>query len=343
MYKMKKKIKRKYIAIGIALMLVSIMIQPVAAWGSIAHIAITNELKEKDDIPNQVIKYSEFTRGGAIGTDMFYFLPGYEDYSVLAHTENTADLSREMLRLADTGPRIFRDQKKAYAYGWLSHHADLIGHTEYVNIKVNKLPIHSHEEVELGVDANLAGEVQDSMVYVPYKLVQTAYKNTYQVKPPELATMIGATTLQQTVIYIERVLILAGAFDNLKSTYIDFNDFNEQKVYDNSILYSESAIKSPDDLENCNLYIGGCAKDPSTGVIVTSIFVSSSLNKAYQNKVDPDIRDAANELLRKGVIKVPVQDDKINEVLKVEEPVIIDKKAFDDAIAELIKKKKDKK
>jgi len=331
---MKEKIEKKCIAICIALMLVSIMIQPVAAWGDITHIAITNELEGAEDIPDQVKDYPKFTRGGAIGTDMFYFLPGYE-YSDLAHTTKTADLPREMLRLASTS-WIFKDQKKAYAYGWLSHHADLKGHTEYVNDQVNTYS-HSHEEVELGVDANLAGEVTDSTIYVPYTLVQTAYENTYNVKP-KLATIITATTIQQTVIYIERVLISAGAFDDLKVEIDDFGD-----AYKNSISYSESAIISPDKLQNCNLITGDCPEESQTSVVVTSMLVSSSLNKANQNKVNPDIHDAANELLKKGVIKVPVKVDKKNEVLKVGKPVIKDKKAFDDAIAELIKKKKDKK
>ena len=326
---MKNKIEKNCIAIGIALMLISIMIQPVAAWGVITHIAITNEL---NNVPDQVKEYPKFTRGGAIGTDMFYFLPGYE-YSDLAHTDKTADLPREMLRLASTS-WIFKDQKKAYAYGWLSHHADLKGHTEYVNGRVDP---YSHSEVELGVDANLGGEVTDSTIYVPYSLVQTAYKNTYNVKP-KLATIITATTIQQTVIYIERALISAGAFDDLKE---EFNDFDD--AYKESISYSESAINFPYELQNCNLITGDCPGKSQTSVVVTSMLVSSSLNKANKNKVDPDIHDAANKLLKKGVIEVPVKVDKKNEVLKVGKPVIKDKKAFDDAIAELTKKKKDKK
>lgn len=337
---MKNEIKEKSIAFSLALIVLSVMIQPVAAWGDITHLAIINDLN--GGVPDQVIKYPKFTRGGALGTDMFYFLPGYEYYSSLAHTKKTADLPREMLRLANTDSWIFRNQNKAYAYGWLSHHADLIGHTHYINIKVANPPYPLHEDVELGVDANLAYKVSDTTVSVSYGIVQRAYQNTYQVKP-ELATMISAATMQQTVLYIERVLILAGTFDDLKNTYNDFQDFNGENVYGESISYSKSAIQYPDRLQNLNLDTGVIANGPSTSGIAANVLVLSTLNKANPNKVDPDIRDAANKMLKNGVIEVPVQEDKINEVLNVERPVIKDKKAFDDAITELVIKKKGKK
>lgn len=335
---MREKIKEKSTAIGLDLIVIGVMIQPAAAWGLITHLAITTELN--GDVPDQVTKYPKFTIGGAVGADMFYFLPWYEDYSVLAHTKKTADLPREMLRLANTDSWIFRNQKKAYAYGWLSHHADLIGHTKYVNIKVMNPP--SHEDVELGVDANLADEVSDPSIYVPYGLVQKAYQNTYQVKP-ELATIISAATIEQVTLYIEKVLILAGTFDDLKNTYNDFRNFNGQDVYGESISYSKSAIQYPADLPNLNLYTGGSPENLLASGIVENELVSSALTKANHNKVDPDIRDTANKLLRNGVIEVPVQDDKINEILYVGKPVIKNKKAFDDAISELVIKKKGKK
>ncbi len=292
------KVKENSLAVGLALMLVGILMQPVAAWGGITHLAITTELNDDPyDIPDQVTSCLGYTKGGGAGPDMFYYLPGKEYYSVLAHTQQTADLPREMLKLAST------DQKKAYAYGWLSHYAsDIKGHTGYVNIKVNNPPYPSHEKVEIGVDANVVDEVPDLTFNVPYGLVQTAYINIYGTAPGQI-TIFSAAIVQQTAFYIERTLILAGAFDNLKNTYNDF-----WSVYEDSISDSESAIIDPSDLPNVNLYTG----ESLNSTMAAHMPVLSNLNKAKH--IDPDILDAANELLRKGAIEVPARDDKINEV-----------------------------
>lgn len=203
------KFKEIGLVAGLALMLIGILMQPVAAWGGITHLAITTALT---DGPKQVTAYPKYIKGGAEGPDMFDFLPSKENYSSLAHTSRTADLPREMLYLADT------DQKKAYAYGWFSHYAsDIKGHTIYLNNYPDK-----HLNVELGVDANIVAMYPDLTLNfnVPYGLVRTAYKNTYRdVQPPELLTIISATTVQQIAFYIERELILEGAFDDLKNTY----------------------------------------------------------------------------------------------------------------------------
>jgi len=319
------KFKEIGLVAGLALMLIGILIQPVAAWGGITHLAITTELTE---VPSQVTNYTKYSIGGAEGPDMFDFLSGKEYYSSLAHTCKTADLPRKMLNLSDT------DQKKAYAYGWFSHYAsDIKGHTGYINNYQNK-----HVEVELGVDANIVDKYPDLTLtfYVPYGLVRTAYKNTYpNVQPPGLLTIISATTVQQIVFYIEKELILEGAFDVLKKKYNGFDT-----AYQASINYSKDAINNPEPLLNCDLNTGVPCEYLTLNAVATRIQVSNKSNKAKH--IDPDILDTANKLLRKGVIEVPVQDDKINEVLEVREPVVKNKKAFDDAIAELVKKKKGK-
>lgn len=275
----------------------------------------------------------KYIKGGAEGPDMFDFLPSKENYSSLAHTSRTADLPREMLYLADT------DQKKAYAYGWFSHYAsDIKGHTIYLNNYPDK-----HLNVELGVDANIVAMYPDLTLNfnVPYGLVRTAYKNTYpDVQPPGLLTIISATTVQQIAFYIERELILEGAFDDLKNTYTYNGPNGFRTAYKNSISYSKYAINSPGSLPNCDLNTGYLCEYTTINAVATRIQVSNNLNNAKH--IDPDILDTANELLRKGVIEVPVQDDKINEVLEVGVPVVKNKKAFDDAIAELVKKKKGK-
>ncbi len=317
---MKNQIREKCIAVGLALMMLGVIMQPAAAWGEITHLAIASEL--------EVTAYPKYIRGGSVGTDMFYFYPGKECYSVLAHTTRTKDFSLNMLDLAGTV------QEGAYANGAISHHqSDLTGHTEYVN---NYPSLHT--DVEIGVDANVVFEKNPNLAFsVPYGLVRETYKNTYpEVIPPGRMTIFSATTVQATAIYIERFLILLGAFNDLKTEYDDFWD-----IYSDSIDESNSAINDPNSLPNDNLYIGGPAAEEPT-CSVTSLLVSSNLNKANHIKVDPDIRDTANELLRKGVIEVPTRDDKINQVLDLGEPIIKDKKAFDDAIAELVKKKKGK-
>lgn len=333
---MKNQIREKCIAIGLALMLIGVVIQPAAAWGSITHLAIASELSGVSGDP-------KYIRGGSVGIDMFYFLPGKECYSVLAHTSRTRTFSLNMLRSAST------DKEKAYAYGHISHHeSDVIGHTAYVNRVSDPSDPLGHAKVELGVDANVAFEKDPSLTFsVAYGPVQKAYRNTYsEIRPPGLITIISAATVQATALFIEEFLIRAGAFDDLKNTYTwdgydSFPGFGP--VYIASISESNSAIISPyapTSLPDVNLYTGfPAASEPTCSV--TSL-VSSNLNKANHIKVDPDIRDTANELLRKGVIEVPTRDDKINQVLDLGEPIVKDKKAFDDTIAELVKKKKGK-
>ncbi len=323
-----KKLKEKIISLSLALMLMGIVMQPVAAWGILTHEAITSQLK---GVPVSVTSNPGYTKGGGVGPDMFYFLPGKEYYSDWAHFQRTADLPREMLRLAATDK-----QKAAYAYGWLSHCAsDITGHRDYVNIKVSD-PTNSnpplHRDVEIGVDANLV-DVTGSTFYVPYGLVQAAYKNIYGNAPWQI-TIYSAAQAEQAALYVEKAAIKAGAYNDLKNTYNDFWD-----VYYNSISYSESVINNPSTLPNANLDTGQLL----TSLMVSSTSVSSSSNKANHGKIDPDTHNTADELLRNGVIEVPVQDDKINKVLLVGEPVIKDKKSFDDAIKKLVKIKQGKK
>ena len=320
-------IKEKTISISLALMLVGIIMQPVAAWGDLTHEAITSQL---ESVPVSVISNPGYTKGGGVGPDMFYFLPGKEYYSDWAHYQRTADLPREMLKLAVT------DKQKAYAYGWLSHCAsDITGHRDYVNIKVGG-PYNTnpslHRDVEIGVDANLV-DVTGSTFYVPYGLVQAAYKNIYGNAPWQI-TIYSAAQAEQATLYVEKAAIKTGAYNDLKNTYNDFWD-----VYNDSISYSESVINDPSTLPNANLDTG----EILTGLMVSSAPVSSGSNKANHGKIDPDTHNTADELLRNGIVEVPVQDDKINKVLLVGEPVIKDKKAFDDAIKKLVKIKQGKK
>ncbi len=263
------------------------------------------------------------SKGGGVGPDMFYYLPTKEYDSNWAHTTSTAALPKEMLRLAASD-----QQKKAYADGWISHYAsDLRGHHDYVNVKATNP--HSPEEVELGVDANLA-DVTGLAFYVPYGLVQDAYKNTYGSAPSKL-TIYSAALSQQAVFYIEKAAIDKGAFDNLKNT---FNDF--WSVYYASIADSEYAIKNPSTLTNRNLNTG----EPLNPIISSNAIANSfSTNHHDKIKIDPDIISTKDELLKGKVIEIPMKDDKANKVLYVGEPIVKDQKAFDDAIAKLVKRK----
>ncbi len=237
---MNNKVRKK---LAIVLMLL-LLAQPVAAWGGITHMAITSKIS---GVPAQVTSYPAFTRGGGVGPDMFYFLPGKTYYSDWAHYDRTADLPREMLNLSVT------DAQKAYSYGWLSHCAsDLTGHPGYVNVKVGG-PYETnpslHRDVEIGVDANLVNATGLSFS-VPYGLIQAAYKNIYG-DAPWRTTIYSAARSQQSVIYTEKAAIYAGAYDDLKNTYNDFRDTGYE-----SITYSVSVINDPSILPNANLDTG---------------------------------------------------------------------------------------
>jgi len=76
-------------------------------------------------------------------------------------------------------------------------------------------------DVEAGVDANLAKEVSDYSFSVPYGLVQNAYKNVYGTAPSTI-TISAALRTQQTAIYVERTAISWGLLNRQKNTYNTF-------------------------------------------------------------------------------------------------------------------------
>lgn len=319
--------KNKSIVIGLVIVLVSVLASPVSAWGELTHNAITSRLT---GVPNQVLTYPSYVRGGDVGPDMFDFLPGSEGYSNLAHTQKTADLVRNMLNISS------KDWEKAFAYGWLSHDvSDIIGHRDYVNIIAGAYSVNP-TLIEIGGDANVASSASTSFS-VPYDLVQRAYGNTYGAEnTPSLDTIKFSVKAQQSAIYIEKLLISFGLFNNLKITYGKPNFWSN---YSKSIAYTKFVMNDPFNnsiFNNTNLITGY----PIAG---TSILISSDISKVGYAGIDKDIRDTSNELLTNGIIDVKVKDDKKNKILTVEEPVIKDKKKFNEAIEKLIKLKEDKK
>ncbi len=323
--------KNKSIVIGLVIVLVSVLASPASAWGVLTHNAITSRLT---GVPNQVLTYPSYVRGGDGGPDMFDFLPGSEGYSYLAHTQKTADLVRNMLIISS------KDWEKAFAYGWLSHDvSDIIGHRDYVNIIVGgpySVNPTLHTNIEIGGDANIASSASTSFS-VPYDLVQRAYGNTYGAEnTPSLDTIKISVKAQQSAIYIEKLLISFGVFNNLKITYGEPNFWSN---YSKSIAYTKSVMNDPFNnaiFNNTDLITG-------YPIASTSILISSDISKVGHAGIDKDIRDTSNELLTNGVIDVKVKDDKKNKILTVEEPVIKDRKKFNEAIEKLIKLKENKK
>jgi hypothetical protein len=301
----------------VMLTLVSTVTTPVAAWGDFTHIAIDSKLT---GVPKPMTANPTFTKGGGIGTDMFFFVPGKESYSILAHTVSTADLGRKMLSLAGKS-----STQQAYAYGWLTHDAsDIIGHRDYVNpIAGADLKLHSY--VEVGVDANLI-DMTSTSFSVPYLLIQNAYNSTYgEANTPSYDTIVKAAKSEATVMYTEKTLIKLGLFNNLKSKYNDF----WSKYYD-SINYSVETVNDPSKLPNANLY---------TGIpIVFSSITSGLVTPESVSKVSSDIVASSKDMLDTGVIDVNIKHDRENHYITVYEPVVKNKKAFDDSLAKLMKK-----
>lgn len=206
--------------------------------------------------------------------------------------------------------------------GGLIFASDIRGHQDYVN----KFDANMSNDVEAGVDANLAKEVSDYSFSVPYGLVQTAYKNVYGTTPSTTTISVALGT-QQTAIYIERIAISWGLLNTQKRTYNNFLD-----AYLLSISDSESMInKNPTQ-----------DYDLGTGSQIKTLLVYSSTvsDKAAKDKPDKDIIDTANELLESGAVEVVIEDDTVNKVFHVNEPSIKNKNKFDKALEKLAKKKK---
>lgn len=292
------------------------IIQPVAAWGEITHIVIISKLNPNEPDNGYMKTFPKLAKGGGIGPDMFYYSAS-SIYSNWAHTQKTAQLPTKMKVLATS------TAEKAYVDGWWSHFAsDIKGHQDYVN----KFDASLSNDVEAGVDANLAKEVSDYSFSVPYGLVQKAYKNVYGTAPSTF-TISAALGTQQTAIYVERTAISWGLLNKQKNTYNTFWD-----VYEQSISYSISAINS-NPITDYNLSTG----DQISTLLLYNTIVS---DKAAKEGPDKDIIDTANELLESGAVEVVIEDDKDNQVFHVNEPSIKNKNKFDKALDKLAKKKK---
>lgn len=300
----------------IMLMLVSATTTPVSAWGDITHTAIDTKLTS---VPKQMKDNPTFTKGGGVTPDMFFFVPGKESYSILAHTVSTADLGRKMLSLAGKS-----STQKAYAYGWLTHDAsDIIGHRDYVGpIAGADATLHSY--VEIGVDANLVG-ITSTSFSVPYLLVQNAYRSTYgDANTPSYGDIVKAAQTEATIIYTEKTLIKLGFFNTFKNQYNDF-----WPKYKDSINYSIDIVNHPSNLPNANLYTGSIISP----ALITPVSVSQMNN---------DITISSKEMLDTGIVNVHVKHNKRNHYITIYEPVIKNQKVFDENVAKLMTNMKSK-
>jgi hypothetical protein len=310
------KIYKSIISALIMLTLVSTIAAPVYAWGSITHAAIDSKLT---NVPKSMTTNPAFTKGGGISPDMFYFVKGEESYSILAHSSHEADLGRKMLSLAGKS-----STQQAFAYGWLTHDAsDIVGHTRYV-VPIAGTDSTLHSYVEIGVDANLVS-VTPLSFSVPYLLIQNAYKSIYgQANTPSYDAIVKAAQTESAVIYTEKTMIKLGLFNNFKHQYNNF-----RPIYKDSIDYSIYIVNNPSKLPNANLYTG-------------STISSASITPASMSQVSSDIIAPSKDMLDTGIIDVQVKDDKTNHYITISEPVVKNKKAFDDNVAKLMTKMKSK-
>jgi hypothetical protein len=301
------KMKDTWLRIGIFLALSILFTQPVSAWGELSHIYITSEINKE----MHIITDKSYANGGSIGPDLFYFqsnnyLKLLSDY---AHTND--NLQRKMFELSTS------DQEKDYTYGWATHYGSDPGSFDYIDNKISSYPYLSHTDIEIGVDANLPYINSNSRL--PYGLLQESYKQTFGYQPSWITIFTAAQT-QKTAIYIEKSLINLGIFNSLKTKCSDYS-------FDDSIDAGINAINA--------LSI--------TGSGALSIMKSSTSipgNSGIARRPDQDILDASNELLKKKVLEVQIEDDTDNKVFYIHEPVVKNKKEFDEAIANLAKKKK---
>ena len=285
------------IIIGISILVM--IVQPAIAWGTTAHMAIDSNLK---GVPKVIKSYPAFTRGGGIGPDLFFSMQNSEKYSVLAHTIKSADLGREMLKLASDS---HSNSKKAFSYGWLSHGAsDIVGHKYYVIPRAGT-DINLHYQVEIGVDANVLSETSTSFS-IPYKLIQDAYTNIYGDKPSYSEIYIAA---QRTgvFVFLEKDLIESGFFDDLKQQYSDYGP-----TYQDSINYSEKVINDPSILPNANLGTG------------TSTISGINSDTDMVRNINNAIMIASKDSLENNAVDVIINDHKTNHYLSVKQPTIKD-------------------
>lgn len=310
------KIYKCIISALIMLTLVSTIAAPVSAWGDITHAAIDAKLT---NVPKPMTVNPTFTKGGGISPDMFFFVPGKESYSILAHTSKTADLGRKMLSLAGGS-----STQKAFAYGWLTHEAsDIVGHTKYI-IPIAGTDSTLHSYVEIGVDANLVS-VTPMSFSIPYLLIQNAYRSTYgDINTPSYDTIVKAAQTEAALIYTEKAMIKLGFFNNFKNKYNDF-----WSIYKDSISYSVDIVNNPSKLPNVNLVTGSATS-------------SATITPASISQVSNDIIAPSKEMLDAGIIDVQVKDDKKNHYITISEPVVKNKKVFDDKVAKLMTKMKSK-
>jgi hypothetical protein len=317
---------RKIIASLIMLLLAGIIMQPAAAWGELTHVVIVSKLQPNENDKLLMNNNPKFAKGGALGPDIFYFSSN-TDFSVLAHTQNTSQLPREMMAIASRAPtETQRKQQRAYVDGWWSHFAsDIRGHRDYVNTFDPSV----HTDVEVGVDANLVREVSDYSFSVPYGLVQTAYGEVYGSIPTTTEISVAVRT-QQTAIFLERMAIALGIYNTQKRTYNGFRD-----EYDRSIIDSENAINHPPTQDY----------DLNTGYMIITASIASLpvYIQTDSKKFDKELIDAANELIESGAVEVAVEDDKKNQVIHVNEPVIKNRKKFNQVLDYFVRIKKDKK
>lgn len=305
-----KKPEDKGIKIGLYLILFSIMIQPVAAWGDIYHIALTSDLK---DVREPIRDHPYYAKGGSIGPDLFFFYPGKEYLSDFAH--ETDSLQKKMITLSTN------DQQKAYVYGWGSHYGSDLVSLIYIDQKISQYPFPSHTEVEIGVDASVGHT--DLKSYLPYGLLQEGYEDTFGIRPSKLTILTAALT-QKTSIYLEMALIDMGVFNNLKRICSDNSDY-----YEESIKVSIDAI---DDIDENSEEI--------LTIMIASPSIAGDVKKGKHHDIDQDILATSNDLLNKKIIEVSIKDDAKNKIFHIGDIKVNDEKALNEAIKKLAEKKK---
>lgn len=162
---------------------------------------------------------------GAFGPDLGYFPGGHPFFSDLAHTVATGDLTRALVRLAET------DRERAFAWGWVTHVLGDVAIHPLVGLGVGEL-LHgdsdhfvaaaddkvAHVRVEVGLDAWFSAREPELRRRVlgpafdgnSVEYLARAYAETYQVLlDPRLLLASHHTTVRMSLRALATIGVLS--------------------------------------------------------------------------------------------------------------------------------------
>ena len=233
-------------SIILTFLLLLILSVEVFAWGPITHMTllddIINDPRLNPDIKKVLQENLRYSKGGAMGPDLFYFSD--KRFADIAHYCSTNSLATSML---NTAKKSGKPQNIAYAYGWIIHVAtDPIGH-KWVNRIVggeydsnNSTIKKAHRDVELSIDT--LNEIShnyalENMFYDgTYKTIADAYKSLYGCSK-------NAPTIQDYRRADNLLFALISNYGAMQRDPYRFNTPEYHQAYQDSIDTAIRAVK----------------------------------------------------------------------------------------------------